>query len=203
MVLLSSVTSAASFTRRTVPVPPQVGQAPPLLKASSSAPGPKKVLSAGCARDRLLGGHRHGGRGVRCRRAGTGGCPRALNSRRRLFSSSVHGAEGAAHAGDARALVQREGGGDVAHLVDVGARGLPHAAARVGGQRLQVATRAFRVQTRPEPVSFSRCPRRRTTPTSWPNGISTFTFRRLCTRPPRTSMCVGLADAMLALLVGR
>ena len=32
------------FTRRTVPVPPQVGQAPPLLKASSSAPGPKKVF---------------------------------------------------------------------------------------------------------------------------------------------------------------
>ena len=44
MVLLSSGTSAASFTRRTVPVPPQVVQAPPLLKASSSAPGPKKVF---------------------------------------------------------------------------------------------------------------------------------------------------------------
>ncbi len=36
----SSGTSEASSTVRTMPVPPQVGQAPPLLKARSSAPGP-------------------------------------------------------------------------------------------------------------------------------------------------------------------
>ena len=40
----SSGTSAASFTRRTTPVPPQAGQAPVLLKARSSAPGPKNVF---------------------------------------------------------------------------------------------------------------------------------------------------------------
>ena len=43
MVLLSSGTSAARFTVRAIPVPPQVGQAPSLLKASCSAPGPKNL----------------------------------------------------------------------------------------------------------------------------------------------------------------
>ena len=37
----SSGTSEASSTVRTMPVPPQVGHAPALLKARSSAPGPK------------------------------------------------------------------------------------------------------------------------------------------------------------------
>ena len=37
----SSGTSDDSSTVRTMPVPPQVAQAPPLLKARSSAPGPK------------------------------------------------------------------------------------------------------------------------------------------------------------------
>ena len=36
----SSGTSVDSSTVRTMPVPPQVVQAPPLLKARSSAPGP-------------------------------------------------------------------------------------------------------------------------------------------------------------------
>ena len=40
MVLDSSGTSVDSSTVRTMPVPWQVGQAPSLLKASSSAPGP-------------------------------------------------------------------------------------------------------------------------------------------------------------------
>ena len=40
MERVSSGTSAARFTVREMPVPPQVGQAPPLLKARSSAPGP-------------------------------------------------------------------------------------------------------------------------------------------------------------------
>lgn len=40
IVLESSGTSVASFTVWTIPVPPQVLQAPVLLKASSSAPGP-------------------------------------------------------------------------------------------------------------------------------------------------------------------
>ena len=40
MVRLSSGTSDASSTVRTMPVPSHSGQAPSLLKASSSAPGP-------------------------------------------------------------------------------------------------------------------------------------------------------------------
>ncbi len=39
MLMDSSGTSDASSTVRTMPVPPQVGQAPALLKARSSAPG--------------------------------------------------------------------------------------------------------------------------------------------------------------------
>ena len=39
----SSGTSVDSSTSRTVPRPPQVGQAPPELNAMSSAPGPMKV----------------------------------------------------------------------------------------------------------------------------------------------------------------
>ena len=42
MEMDSSGTSEASLTTRTMPVPPQVGQAPALLNARSSAPGPKK-----------------------------------------------------------------------------------------------------------------------------------------------------------------
>ena len=41
MEMDSSGTSEASFTVRTTPVPSQVGHAPPLLNARSSAPGPK------------------------------------------------------------------------------------------------------------------------------------------------------------------
>lgn len=41
---LSSGTSVDSSTVRTMPVPPQVGQAPALLKARSSAPGAKKLV---------------------------------------------------------------------------------------------------------------------------------------------------------------
>ena len=41
MEIDSSGTSAASSTVRTMPVPPHVWQAPPLLNAGSSAPGPK------------------------------------------------------------------------------------------------------------------------------------------------------------------
>ena len=107
--------------------------------------GPEEGFSAGRARDRLLGGHRHGGRGVgaavRARVAA-----HAAEQQAQAVQQLGHGAEGAAHAGDARALVQRQGGGDVAHLVDVGARGLPHAPTRVRGQRLQIATRALCVQ---------------------------------------------------------
>ena len=40
MVLVSSGTMVDSSTSRTIPVPPQVGQAPSLLKARLSAPGP-------------------------------------------------------------------------------------------------------------------------------------------------------------------
>ena len=87
MVLLSSGTSAALFTRRTVPVPPQVGQAPLLLKASSSAPGPKKVFPQvahviGCSAATDMEG------GAYVPQYGHGWLPTRLNSRRRLFSSS-------------------------------------------------------------------------------------------------------------------
>ena len=56
------------------------------------------------------------------------------------------GAERAAHSGHGGPLVQREGGGHVQHLVHVGAPCLREAAARVGGERLEVAPRALRVQ---------------------------------------------------------
>ena len=56
------------------------------------------------------------------------------------------GAEGGAHAGDGRALVEGQGRGHVLDGVDVGAGGLGQAAARVGGQGLQVAARALGVE---------------------------------------------------------
>ena len=55
-------------------------------------------------------------------------------------------AEGGADAGYGGALVQRERGGDVLDAFDVGCGGRGHAAARVGGKRLQIAPRAFGVQ---------------------------------------------------------
>src|SRR5690606_32538357 len=56
------------------------------------------------------------------------------------------GAEGGAHARHAGALAQGEGGGDVLDGVDGGARGVSHAAPRVGGQGLDVPAGALRVE---------------------------------------------------------
>ena len=88
MVLLSSGTSAARFTVRAMPVPLQVGQAPSLLNASDSAPGPKNSLPQ-C-------GHEMGSSAATLRLGGT--CspqcghmwlPTRENRRRRLFKSSL------------------------------------------------------------------------------------------------------------------
>jgi len=42
--------------------------------------------------------------------------------------------------------MERERGGNVEHLIHVGFRGLREAAARIGGEGLQIPTGAFRVQ---------------------------------------------------------
>ena len=55
-------------------------------------------------------------------------------------------AEGAADARNAGALVQRQRSGNIQHLVHIGLCGLRHAAARVGGERLQIAPGALRIQ---------------------------------------------------------
>ncbi|MPN06041.1 hypothetical protein SDC9_153295 [bioreactor metagenome] len=56
------------------------------------------------------------------------------------------GAEGAAHAGHARALPQRKRRGDVPHRIDRGTGGMRHAPAQVGREGLDVAARPFRIQ---------------------------------------------------------
>ena len=55
-------------------------------------------------------------------------------------------AEGAADAGDARALVQSEGGGNVPDLVHLRLARLCDPAAGIGGKRLQIPARALRIQ---------------------------------------------------------
>ena len=55
-------------------------------------------------------------------------------------------AEGAADAGHARPLMQRQRGGHIQHVVHRGLGCLRHAAAGVGGQRLQIAAGALGVQ---------------------------------------------------------
>ena len=57
-----------------------------------------------------------------------------------------HGAEGRAHARHGRALVQRERCGHMQHLVDAGTARLREAAARIGGERLEVAPATFRIK---------------------------------------------------------
>ena len=88
IVLLSSGTSAARLTVRTMPVPLQAGQAPPLLKARSSAFGPKN--------SRPHSGHAIGTSSATLNVGGT--CapqcghmwlPTRENSRRRLLRSSL------------------------------------------------------------------------------------------------------------------
>ena len=57
-----------------------------------------------------------------------------------------HRAEGRAHAARTRTLVQRQRRRQVADRVDLRTTRLGHAAARVGGQRIQIPARPFRIQ---------------------------------------------------------
>lgn len=56
------------------------------------------------------------------------------------------GAEGGPHSGHAGALPQREGGRHMLHLVDAGPCALGQASARIGAQRLEIATRPLRIE---------------------------------------------------------
>ena len=56
------------------------------------------------------------------------------------------GAEGGADAGDAGALVEGQGGGNIKHLVYMGLRGLGHPPPGVGGQGLQIPPGTLGVQ---------------------------------------------------------
>ena len=88
MDLLSSGTSAARLTVRATPVPPQVGQAPPLLKASSSAPGPRNFCPhAGQVRGSSAATLRLGG--TWAPQCGHTWLPTREKSRRRLLRSSL------------------------------------------------------------------------------------------------------------------
>ena len=87
MEMVSSGTSVDLSTVRTMPVPPQVGQAPALLNARLSAPGPWNVVPQ-C-------GHVMGWSAATASVGGTWAphvghwwLPQRLNSRRRLLSSS-------------------------------------------------------------------------------------------------------------------
>ncbi len=87
MESVSSGTRESTSTVRTMPVPSHSGQAPSLLKASCSAPGPKNSMPQvehvmGCsAATASVGGLRWP--------LGHTWLPVRENSRRRLFSSSV------------------------------------------------------------------------------------------------------------------
>ena len=83
----SSGTSESRSTVRTMPVPSHSGQAPPLLKARSSAPGPKNSTpQTGHAIGRSAATFSVGGTRWPF---GHTWLPARENSRRRLFSSSV------------------------------------------------------------------------------------------------------------------
>ena len=71
---------------------------------------------------------------------------RAAEEQAQAVQQLGRGAEGAAHTGYAGALVEREGGGNVEHLVDGSFACLREAAARVGGKRLEVAARPLGVE---------------------------------------------------------
>ena len=106
---------------------------------------PVKYGSAGRAGDGLLG--RDGERGRYARSAVRAHVAAAAREEQTEAVQQLgHGAEGGAHAGDARALVERESCGHVEHLVYLGAPGLREAATRIRGERLQVAPRSLGVE---------------------------------------------------------
>nr|BFF24870.1 hypothetical protein GCM10025732_28350 [Glycomyces mayteni] len=100
------------------------------------------------------------------------------------------GPEGAAHRGRAGALAQGQRGRDVLDGVDLGARGLGEAAARVGREGLQVAAGAFGVEDAEREEDFPD-PETPATATSLRSGTSTSMPLRLWTLAPRTAMRTG------------
>ena len=94
--------------------------------------------------ERALGGDvQRGGDGVAVGAAVLG---QAREHQAQAVEQLRAGAEGGADARDAGALAQGERGGDVERLVDLGAGGLGQAAAGVGGERLEVAAGALRIE---------------------------------------------------------
>lgn len=68
----------------------------------------------------------------------------------------ARGAERGTHTGHRRALVQREGGGNEAHIIDRGLACLSNAPTRVGGKCLQVAARPFGIEYAERERTFAR-----------------------------------------------
>ena len=68
----------------------------------------------------------------------------------------ARGAERRSHARHRRALVQREGGGNVAHVVDRGLARLSDAPTRVSGKRLQITARPFGIEHAKRKRAFAR-----------------------------------------------
>ena len=57
-----------------------------------------------------------------------------------------HGSERAPDPGDAGSLTEREGGGNIPHVVHIGPRRLRHSSAGVGGEGFQIPPGSFRVE---------------------------------------------------------
>ena len=107
-------------------------------------PGGEEMRSADGTDQLLLGGHGEGGLEIMAVGAAVAG--QAGEHQAQTVEQFGHRAEGAADAGHAGALVQGQGGRYIAHLVHLGAAGLRHPAAGVGGEGLQIAPGAFGVQ---------------------------------------------------------
>ena len=139
-----SAISVDSSTLRTTPVPPQVGHAPPLLKASTLGTQAMELRAADGAHKRALGGHVQAGRYAMPVGALVAG--QAREHEAKVVQKLGGRTERGMHVGDAGPLPQRDCRRHVQHLVHLRARGLADAPARIGGKRLQIAPRAFRVQ---------------------------------------------------------
>ena len=92
----------------------------------------------------LLGGH--GEAGLEVVAVGAAVAGQAGEHQAQAVEQFGHRAEGAPDAGHARALVQRQRGRHVAHLVHLGPAGLRHPPAGIGGQGLQITAGALGVQ---------------------------------------------------------
>ena len=142
---------------RTTPVPPQVRQAPWLLKASSSARGrktpPRTPGTSTAAPPPPPGWAAHSARW------GSGWLASREYIRRRELSSSVPVPKVLRMPGTL-AAVEGQGGGDVAHIIHIRPGRLGHPSSGVGGQGLQVPPGTPRRTAPPEPgrISPSRIP---------------------------------------------